>query len=112
MPVAVIDIFVTWHCLCGGLLYGPPYLSTIACVTQTWLVRGGICGMFWGPPDTLICGVPSPNPRLLHWPCACAASATMQQPRIIKNRVLCIQPPRRAGEGSALFDFIPSPARL
>jgi hypothetical protein len=46
MPVAVSETFVTWHCPCGGLLTGPPYLSIIACVTQTCMVRAGICGMF------------------------------------------------------------------
>jgi hypothetical protein len=65
MPVAVTDIFVIWHWLCGGLLYGPPYLSIIACVTQTWFVRGGICGMFAGPPDMLICDVTSQSPGFL-----------------------------------------------
>lgn len=62
MPVAVNDTLVIWHCPCGGVLVGPPYLSIIACVTQTCVVRAGICGMAAGPPVMLICVVTSQRP--------------------------------------------------
>jgi hypothetical protein len=40
IPVTVIDTFVTWQSPCCGAGDGPPNLSIIAWVTQTWLVRG------------------------------------------------------------------------
>ena len=40
MPFGPIETFVTWQSPRLGAGDGPPYLSIIACVTQTWLVLG------------------------------------------------------------------------
>jgi hypothetical protein len=106
MPVAVSDTSVIWQFPRAGCVVGPPYLSIIACVTQTWLVRGGICGMFVGPPDMLICVVTSHRPDFRLCPCATAASATKQKPIVNQTLVLFTNPPGSPYRPTTLFDFI------
>src|ERR1039458_10596291 len=94
IPVEVTDTLITWHCAFCGLLYGPPYLSIIACVTQTCCVRDPICGMF-GIPLMLIWLVTSQRPAFL-CPCALAAIEIKQQLTTTQIPVLLILPPGRA----------------
>jgi hypothetical protein len=107
IPVGVSTTFVIWQSPVCGLLVGPPYLSIIACVTQTWLVRAGICGMPAGPPVMLMLDVTSQSPGFLLCPCAIAASAIAQQHKV-HTRTLFIDLSMSRREGK----LFPNPSRL
>jgi hypothetical protein len=66
IPVAVSETPVIWQFPRCGLLYGPPNLSIIACVTQTCMVRGGIEGICCPfDIDMLVAEVTSHKPGFL-----------------------------------------------
>src|ERR1700733_4412324 len=110
MPSGLIEMFVILQSPRGGFEYGLPYLSIMACVTQTSevcgangdagivipggnCVPGGSCGIC-GMPAMLIWLVTSQRPAFrCDWLHASAASATPQQPTIVQTRLLFIHPP-------------------
>jgi hypothetical protein len=101
MPLVVSDKLVTWHSEFCGLLYGPPYLSTIACDTQTSRVCPPIDGML-GIPLILIWLVTSQRPAF-RCPCALAAKAIKQQPTTIPIHVLFITSSSPRGNAGRAF---------
>jgi hypothetical protein len=88
------------------LLMGPPYLSTMACVTQTCVVRGTPAGALPGMPLMLMVVETSYRPGFSLCPCACPCPARVaaQTPSITPIRMWLIDPPDRAGEGSACIE--------
>jgi hypothetical protein len=94
------------------LLYAPPYLSIMAWVTQICEV----CEPIWdacGMPDMFMLAVISQSPGFcFDWPCAHVARVMKQQPNMAQTRMFRMNPPRRAGNGSAHFDSIPSRLRM
>jgi hypothetical protein len=95
IEVGVIDTFVTWQSPRCGVGDGPPYLSIMAWVTQTWLVlgaplKGDPCGACipWGIGDCwkVMVLVTSYKPGFLP-PCAQVqlATAKKQQANVMQT---------------------------
>src|ERR1035438_54181 len=120
MPSGLMEMFVVWQSPRWGLEYGPPYLSIMAWVMQTWVVcgppipppggsctPGGNCGIWgiWGMPAMVMVLVVSQRPGFcLDW--AFAAKAMRQQPRAIQTRVWRIFPPDDCGQWPRAFTLM------